>query len=146
MAELEEIKSAVKEIALSISGIGKVYDRIVYASDQNQLKELFVSNGVLNCLMFRQVKRIADTESRESNEVLIDRLWKFVLLYSYSKENESERKFDDLCESICKTFNSNSSINDTVNEHSFMDMVNKTDYTYHNVLCHRAEFEMTTRG
>ncbi len=146
MAELDNIKSAIKEIASSVPGTGNIYDSMIYASDQKQLKDLFVSNGVLNCLMFRQVKRIADMNIRDSNEVLIDRTWKFVLVYGYSKENESERKFDNLCETLCKVFNSEPDLNGTVNEHSFMNMANKTDYTYHNVLCHRAEFEMTTRG
>jgi hypothetical protein len=146
MAELNEIKSAIKEIAQSVNGIGVVYERLIYAKDHNQLKELFVKEGVLNCLMFRQVKRTADPDSRTGNEVLVDRTWKFVLLYAYNYENKSEEILDDICEQLCKRFNANCDLNGKVNEHSYFDMTNKTDYSYHNVLCHRAEFEMITRG
>ena len=146
MAELNDIKSAIKQIAETILEIGIVYERLVYAKDHNQLKELFVKDSVLNCLMFRQVKRTASNETRSANEVLIDRTWKFVLFYGYNKDNNSEQAFDNLCENLCKTFNVNHDLNGTVNEHTWLDMTNKTDYSYHNVLCHRAEFEMVTRG
>lgn len=146
MAELNDIKTAIKSIAESILEIGIVYDRLVYAKDHNQLKELFVKDGVLNCLMFRQVKRNALNETRSANELLIDRTWKFVLFFGYNKDNDSEQVFDNLCENLCKTFNANNDLNSTVNEHTWLDMTNKTEYSYHNVLCHRAEFEMVTRG
>jgi hypothetical protein len=146
MAELNEIKSAIKQITETILEIGFVYERLVYAKDQNQLKELFVKDGVLNCLMFRQVMRTASNETRSGNEVLIDRTWKFVLFYCYNKDNNSEQAFDNLCENLCKIFNANHDLNGSVNEHTWLDMTNKTDYSYHNVLCHRAEFEMVTRG
>ena len=45
MSSVNEIKAAIKEIAESVSGTGKVYDRFVYAFDLKQLKELFESNG-----------------------------------------------------------------------------------------------------
>jgi hypothetical protein len=146
MAEFNEIKSTIKEISESVAGIGVVYDRLVYAKDHNQLKELFVRDGILNCLMFRQIKRTADPETRTGNEVLVERTWKFVLLFGYNNENKSEEVFDNICELLCKTFNANCDLNGKVNEHSYLDMTNKTDYSYHNVLCHRAEFEMITRG
>jgi hypothetical protein len=145
MSELNEIKSAIKEIAESVTGVGVVYDHLIYAKDRNQHKELFVRDGVLNCLMFRQIKRMADPETRTGNEVLVERTWKFVLIYGYNNENKSEEVFDNICEQLCKTFNANYELNGKVNEHSYLDMINKTDYSYHNVLCHRAEFEMTTK-
>ena len=150
MSALDEIKSEIKTIAESVSGIGTVYERLVYAKDQAQVKELFVKDtaegGPINCLMFRQVKRIADAETRNGNELLIDRTWKFVLIYGYNKETNSEETFDNLSETLCKTFNANPDLNGKVNEHSYFNMSNKTDNMYHSVLCHWAEFEMITNS
>lgn len=148
MSALDEIKSEIKTIAESVSGIGKVYERLVYAKDQAQVKELFVKDnaegGEINCLMFRQVKRTADIDIRGGSELIAERAWKFVLIYGYNKEANSEETFDNLCETLCKTFNSNPDLNGKVNEHSWLNMTNKTDNMYHNVLCHWAEFEMET--
>ncbi len=149
MSALDEIKSEIKTIAESVSGIGNVYERLVYAKDHAQVKELFVKDnaeGEINCLMFRQVKRIADAETRNGNEILINRTWKFVLIYGYNKETNSEETFDNLSETLCKTFNANPDLNGKVNEHSYFNMTNKTDNMYHNVLCHWAEFEMETKA
>ena len=52
MTTLNEIKQRIKDIAEGISGIGKVYDRFVYAFDSRQIKELFSSDEKINTFMF----------------------------------------------------------------------------------------------
>jgi hypothetical protein len=146
MSALDEIKSEIKSISEGISGVGKIYDRIVYAKDQAQLKEMFTKDGVLNTLMFRQVKRVTDSSFEHYDEVMVERTWEFSLLYAYNKENNSEQLFDELCENLCEVFNSNENLNGKVNERvGFMDMVEKEDISYHNVLCHSAKFIMVTK-
>ena len=141
---LDDIKNEIKIITESVSGIGKVFDRMVYAKDQAQLKELFVKDGVLNTLMFRSRTRTASGAEGTTRELYIERVWAFKLIYGYNYETSSEKNFDNLCSELCKTFNNNYTLNGKVRKHTFLDIKNKYDAEYHGVIAHFAEMEMTT--
>jgi hypothetical protein len=144
MASLEEIKSEIKNIAESVPGIGKVYDRMVYAKDQHQLKELFVKDRVINTLMFKNRSRTAEGNESKSKEIYVKRQWFMKLIYSYSYETGSENTFDRLCEDICRTFNDKYTLNGKVMKHTYLNVTMKYDAEYHGVISHYAEMEMTT--
>jgi hypothetical protein len=139
---LNEIKSEIKNIAESVTGIGNIYDRMVYAKDQAQLKELFVKNGTLNTLMFRSKTRTASGAEGNSKELYISRKWFFKLVYGYNYEHNSENSFDNLCTELCSAFNCNYTLNGKVRKHTFLDIKNKYDAEYHGVIAHFAEMEM----
>lgn len=144
MTKLEEIKVEIKNIAESITGIGKVYDRMVYAKDQQQLKEMFAQDGVINTLMFKNRTRTAEGTESKAKEAYVKRLWILKLIYSYNYDNCSEQAFDTLCENLCSIFNDNYTLNRTVLKHSFLNVTMKYDAEYHGVISHYAEMEMTT--
>lgn len=141
---LDDIKNEIKSIAQSVSGIGKVYDRMVYAKDQAQLKELFVKDGVLNALMFRCKTRTASGAEGQTKELYIKRTWLFKLVYGYNFENNSEKNFDTLCSEICISFNSNFTLNGKVRKHTYLNIKNKYDAEYHGVIAHFGELDFTT--
>lgn len=141
---LNDIKNEIKNIVESVTGIGNVYDRMVYAKDQAQLKELFVKDGVLNALMFRSKTRTAGGAEGNMKELYVTRTWTFKLIYGYNYENDSEKSFDDLCTELCKAFNNNYTLNGKVRKHSFLDIKNKYDAEYHGVIAHFGQMEMET--
>jgi hypothetical protein len=141
---LDDIKNEIKKIAESVRGIGNVYDRMVYAKDQAQLKELFVKNGALNTLMFRSKTRTATGAEGQTKELFVKRTWVFKLIYGYNYESNSEKSFDDLCTELCTTFNSNYTLNGKVRKHTYLDIKNKYDAEYHGVIAHFGEFEFIT--
>lgn len=143
MQTLNEIKSNMKEIAESVSGIGKVYDRFLYAFDVKQVTDFFAVNGSVNTLMFREIERTSEGGEGISGEIGVRRLWQFRFICGYNYENNSEANFDNLCEEICKTFNSENCIN-SVPRSSFMNITNRYDSEYHGILVHNAEMEMET--
>ena len=139
---LNELKQNIKAAAENVTGIGKVYDRFVYAFDEKQLKELFVSNDKVNVLMFRNTEREPDCGEGLESELFVKRLWKFRLICGYNYDDNSENSFNNLCESICQIFNSDSAVN--IRRSSFMKVTDKYDSEYHGVLVHNAEMEMET--
>jgi hypothetical protein len=143
---LKEIKSAIKEIAGSVEGIGNVYERYLYPFDLKQLKDFFESNGKINTLMFRFTQRESNSGEGFVSELYVRRLWKFRLVYGYNYNNDSENSFDELCEAICKSFNSNLSLNGFVRKHTLLNVTDKYDSEYHGVLVHNAEMEMETES
>lgn len=144
MLTLNEIKQRIKEIAESTEGIGKVYDRFVYAFDSKQLKDLFVSDGKINALMFRHTQRESERGEGGKNELFARRLWKFRLIFGYNCDEESENQFDDICEALCEKFNSDSLSKCGIWRSSFMNITDKYDSEYHGVLVHNARMEMET--
>ena len=144
MTKLEEVKTEIKNIAGCVPGIGKVYDRMVYAKDQQQLKELFAQDGFINTLMFKNRTRTADGTESKAKEAYVKRLWILKLIYSYNYDICSEQAFDTLCENLCGTFNNNYTLNQTVLRHSFLNVTMKYDAEYHGIISHYAEMEMTT--
>ena len=143
MRTLSEIKSGIKEIAADVTGIGKVYDRFLYAFDTKQVKDFFSKDGVVNALMFRETERTSDGGEGITNELGVKRLWQFRLIYGYSYENNSEDNFDNLCEGLCMKFNSENCFN-TIHRSSFMNITGRYDSEYHGILVHNAEMEMET--
>jgi hypothetical protein len=146
MPALDEIKQQIKAITESVTGIGKVYDRFVYAFDTKQLKDLFSDNGRINTFMFRYTVREPGGGEGNENELFVRRLWKFRFIYGYNFNDDSEKEFDSLCEKICETFNSNFFLNGSARRHSFMEIKDRYDSEYHGVLVHNAEMEMETEN
>ncbi len=144
MRTLNEIKQNIIETAENVEGIGKVYDRFIYAFDAKQVKDLFASGGKINTLMFRFTEREAGGGESILTELNVRRIWKFRLVFGYNYENNSEKVFDDLCENICKAFNSDSLLNAGMNRRSFLNITDKYDNEYHGILVHNAEMEMET--
>jgi hypothetical protein len=143
MQTLKEIKSSLKEIATGVTGIGNVYERFLYAFDTKQVKDFFAKDGIVNTLMFRETGRTADGGEGITNEFRVKRTWQFRLIYGYNYENNSEGNFDNLCEEMCKKFNSEECIN-TIPRSSFMNITDRYDSEYHGILVHNAEMEMET--
>jgi hypothetical protein len=143
MKTLNELKKNIKGIAESVRGIGKVYDRYLYAFDTKQVKDFFSNDSSVNALMFREAERISDGGEGILNEFEVKRLWQFRFIYGYSYENNSEDNFDNICEELCKTYNSENFIN-SISRCSFLNIVKKYDSEYHGILVHNAEMEMET--
>jgi len=143
MRTLNEIKSGIKEIAADVTGIGNVYDRFLYAFDTKQVKDFFSKDGVVNALMFRETERTPDGGEGITTEFGVKRSWKFRVIYGYNYENNSEENFDNLCEELCKKFNSEHCIN-SIPRSSFMNITDRYDSEYHGILVHNAEMEMET--
>ncbi len=144
MRTLNEIKQNIKETAESVKGIGKVYDRFIYAFDAKQVKDLFASDHKINVLMFRFIEREAEGGESILTEINARRTWKFRLVIGYNFENNSEKTLDDLCENICNVFNSDSLLNSCINKKTFLNITDKYDSEYNGILVHNAEMEMET--
>ena len=146
MKTLNEIKQSIKELAENIPGIGKVYDRYIYAFDEKQVKDLFASDGKINTLMFRPVKRESIGGENKCDELFINRLWKMRLIYGYNFTDNSEDKFDNICEELCRTFNSDLTLSGSIRKHTSLSVTDKYDSEYHGILVHNAELEMETES
>lgn len=143
MKTLDELKNNIKEISRGVPGIGNVYDRFLYAFDSKQVKDYFSFEGNINTLMFRFFERTALRGEGISDEQGAKRLWQFRFIYGYNYDKDSEHNFDNVCEEICKAFNSGSALNTTARS-TFMNITDKYDSEYHGILVHNAELEMET--
>lgn len=146
---LETIKSAIKAIAESVNGIGKVYDTMLYAKSTKEVQDLFSINEVINTLMFRESSTMeAENEkfsSRGHSTVIWIREWKFILIYGYNSEQGSGLAVETLKENLLNKFNTNKTFSGAIMDHSKLSMDQFIEFPYHSIMCHFMEFKMSTK-
>lgn len=145
---LDAIIAGIKTIIESVDGIGKVYDTILYATSEEEMQRYFAHDNRINVCMFREysTSEQEDEEWRTRGNVTViwERKWRFLLFYSYSKEQDSGLKVRNIKEALMRAFNDNPKLNETVQEHTKLQATQALEFPYHNILCHSLEFELTT--
>lgn len=144
MASLDDIKSAIKTIAESITDIGNVYDQVPPVNKWDEVLKNFISDNKLKILLFTKTIRNPQVISEQLSSFRIQHKWTFKYIYSSNVANESEKTFDNLCELICNTINANERLNNTIKRKDPISQPNKRYAMVCGILCHYAEFELTT--
>lgn len=150
MEKSEIIADAIVSIMNTVPGIGRVYKQIPYVRDEREVLDYLTvldpaSQRVINAIGFTSFSRLAvikDNEAFEQEER--QRLFIFILYYSYNFENNTDTTVRELADKITNIFNANQTLNNTVDSHSKLDLVNNNVGKFTNTLCHILGFEMTT--
>jgi len=142
--KLDEIKAAIKSIAESITDIGNVYGQMPNVTMWDSVFDSLVKDGTLKVLLFTKESHtpVAISEGFKKWEIQHD--WLFKYIHSSHVENETDVIFDNICESICSTYDSNERLNNTVKRKQPMFQLNKGYVMTCRVLCHYTEFKLTT--
>jgi hypothetical protein len=144
LATLDEIRAEIKSIAGAVSDIGNVHDQMPNITMWNSVFEDLVSDGVLKVLIFSKNTRTPVAVSEGFSSFNKEHKWLFKYIYSSSIENRSDVTFDNLCEAICNAFDNSNKLNRKVKKLMPMSQLNKGYVMTCNILCHYAEFELTT--
>jgi hypothetical protein len=147
---LSAIRSALKDLLLTVDGIGQVHDYKRYSSDWKTYKELFKKGTKVN--EWEIQREGFDVETRGSQAVegkVKDTTHRMVLrgFYSFDDACASEKDFDTLVDSITNIFIQNQSLADTA---IIVNVPIVGDIVFNflgDVLCHMVEirFEVKER-
>lgn len=143
MAVLGDITDAIKVIAESVGGIGKVYDQFIQIKNSKDFKEYATSDDITNLLWFTQVPRNVSNAEGFLLET-VERTFVFVAYYRYSAEDNSDKQFREMLENLVNAFNANETLNDTVSSHYKMDILTNQPAMFVDVLVHLAILELKT--
>lgn len=141
---LTDIKNAITNIAMSVEGVGLIYDQIILFTDEKQIKDRLVFDGSINSIGFTEVGKDTKTDGESFHLEQIERKFVFVVYRGYKFEDNSESKHVKFIEDLTKEFNKNIDLNNTVNSHSKLDMINNQVASFGSILCHLGFLEMTT--
>ncbi|NOS85235.1 MAG: hypothetical protein HOP31_08860 [Ignavibacteria bacterium] len=144
MPSIDEIRTAIKSIAETVPNIGEVYDQMPHVKMWDEVFQNLVTDNVLKVFFFTKLTRTpkAITESYQSWDK--EHKWICKYIYSSNAENESDKTFDNLCESICAAFDKSGKLNGKAKKLFPMAQINKGYVMTCKVLCHYAEFELIT--
>lgn len=143
MNNLEEIITALKTIITSVTGIGNIYSQIPIPKTEAELKDILLYEEEINTIGFTQAQRKvlkADSFGLET----IERKFVFVYYYGINFQRETDSLIRTNIENILNAVNGNMSLNDTVNEHSKMDLTGLHITELYGIACHLAFMELTT--
>jgi len=104
------INAAIKEILESVPGVGVVSDYIRWAENWNTIIDRISSGGIVNTWM---ISRIA-TESRRRNRKELMHTFQIIGMYELNDENESEKTFQSLIDSVMTELDEYQTLNGTV--------------------------------
>ena len=139
-----QIEKEMLDKALTVTGIGKVYDQIIRVKDEAEIKTKATSGGHINIFMFTEDRvDIEDDESLSYECEYKKRRWLFYLRYSYNDKVNSDKAVRHLAENIITAFNKDATFNKTVVSSTKMGFVKRLG-EYAGVLVHEVDFEMTT--
>lgn len=144
MATLDEIRTAIKTTAESVSGIGNVYDQMPHIANWDKVFEYLKKDDELKVFFFSKLSRDPKPISEGFSGFNIEHKWIFKYIYSASYDNESDKTFDNICENICSAFDNSNKLGLKVKKMMPMQQINKGYVMVCGVLCHYAEFEITT--
>jgi len=141
---IEIIRTNILSIAKTITDIGNVYDQMPHVTTWSGVFEKFKSDDKLKVLFFTKISSQPDDPYENFNAANYEQKWFFKYIHSSNVDNESDKAFDNICESIINTFNSSKRLNGTVRKILPMAQQNKGYVMVCNMLCHYAEFELKT--
>lgn len=134
------IRNKIKSIAEEVENSGKVYAYYRYADTLDKLLKLFKVNNNIRGMMISPRTRKTDITS----ELGIVRNWDLFLLSQVNDKEQSEIKFDELIESIVEKFDEHQDLDGEISEHTGIQLENKTEREYGNVVCHVAVLTLET--
>jgi hypothetical protein len=145
MSALDDIKTQIQTIALTVTGIGNVYLCLPNITKWDEVLEKFKSDDKLKVLLIQWTAREPKTED-ESGALDEDKLkWTLNYIYSY-QEDVSEPAFDNILVSLMGALEADLTLSGKVKSHTNITM-NKSGEGYRsvcNVLCHFAELTFET--
>jgi hypothetical protein len=144
MSTLDGIKAEIKSIAESVTGIGNIFEQVPAVSKWDEVLKEFIVDGKLNILLFTKNVRNPQNIDEHLERSQLQHKWIFKYFYSSNSSEESEKTFDNICELICNTFDTNKRLNNAVNRKMPMSQPMKQYVMITNILCHYAEFELIT--
>ncbi len=150
MTALQNIRTQLKAILETVSGIGKVYSYYRYKKNNfNESIKLFKVGMDYKGIMFRQISCSQPVDDNEDGEKV--RKWEFTMLRQVNDEKQSGVLYEDQIELLLSTFNEfsdeneNDSLNNSVKEHNNLQLDDCSEVFYGDILCHRAILTMETR-
>jgi len=137
---LAEIRTEIKNILLSIDGIGIVHDYYRWSVDWKSFLELFKANGYIKGWM---ITRESTREEREtmpqSRRIHTFKIWGVM---GHNDAQATEKTFQDLVESICDTFRSNNTLNGQAFDSDPIQVTLIENRMFGKVLAHVAELTL----
>ncbi len=141
---IDNVMSAIKTIAESVPGIGLVYDQLPLVNSEDKAKKLLVPKGTstINVLsFFPRTRAIDKAEGFVIEEV--GREIVFIHQYAYNFEKNSQKILNNFIEALTDTFNQNQTLNNTIAEHTKMELIDTQLGMYGTVLVHISALRMT---
>ena len=145
MSNLANIVSKVKEILLTVPGIGtKVYDYERYAADWSTFMNYFKSDSKVNGWEIT-VPSSAETEDTPSVNIRTHTI-KIFGYYSLDDGNASEKTFRSLTEAVCDKFrNYQVDLDGTAFMSSGASVNVRENRMFGSVLCHFCEIQLNVQ-
>lgn len=136
------VKSEIKSMLESVTGIGKVYDRFVHVATEADIKERLIHENKVNAIFFIEV---AESYADEEDFYLKEKTskFRFAFYYGYNFNLNSDASVTSIKDEIISKFNTNEDLNGSVSEHSNIDMTDNIFVSFGNILCHLLIFELT---
>jgi len=142
------IQAQIIVILGTVTGIGKIYDRVRYTKNLDDFKDVFVdSNDKVNvCMVSRETTK---TQRRSIGEVEHAHVFKIRFIYAVDDANDSESAFQTILDSAITKFLADTTLNGTADT-TEMDwgpldgqvalQIDPVEFRrFSNVLCHYAE-------
>jgi hypothetical protein len=146
---LSNIRDQIKAKIESVSGTGKIIHGIVFLRSQAEID--FVSSGnIINAVGFIQINKDDQTaETEESFDIeLNERIFVFVYYYQWNDNINQDtlnsfETVEDYSENLIEAFNSDMTINDSIEYHDKLKLTsNQIVTTFQNKLVHILTFEL----
>ena len=112
---LSTIRTQLKTLIETVTGIGKVYDHEKFSADLKTRDDTFIKSGVLNVWDMRIIG-IPEYTVTGSNAVEYNK-WQFQIRgrYAYNDSEDSDITVANLVKSICELFRGRATIDNTAN-------------------------------
>ena len=140
---LSTVRTKVKAVIETVSGIGTVYDYKRYVHDWASYKELFAKDQKINTWEIQRTHVESDpyggTGGRE------DRMHVFTIrgFYAVSDDLASEKTFQDLADLVIDAFRNKPKLDGVTNILNFPITGDFTEAMFGGVLCHVVEIHLS---
>lgn len=142
------IRTEIKNILLSVTGIGKVYDIQKNVFSESEVKSDFVSGNVINVFL------IGDNSSKEEMVALgagvtgrqeVTHVFRIDGYYGLKEASVSRTTFSTLISAIITSFRNNLTLNGTCFIHNYIEVRNNNQEMFCGNLCHHTEFALQVK-
>ena len=135
------IRAVIKTDLEAVTGIGKVYPRLRWTTDQLKFKEAFkTTSDVVNAWMITRFKTTA--EHVNSDQISRRHSFKIVGVYGFNDEDATEDTFQALVEAVVTKFNADRDLGGAAFDSGPMQVETVEFRMFSGVLCHYAELTL----